>query len=215
MAHLRRSRRNEAGFTLIELLATVIIMGTIAAGIAGVVISYLKFTVDTQSRMTESQDLQFVTAYWQRDVASIGVRTNAYNDDESVHSFALEQSVNIGPCAAPAESTDVITLAWSEYESLVSEDVPTTVRVTYFARDNGPGYDLVRVRCGSSPTQVVVADNLTEPPGVECAGPSGTSCTGSGTNVPTSIDLTLTVSDVEGQGTTTYTETISGERRQT
>ncbi len=69
-----RTPRREDGFTLPELIITVTIIGIIAAGLTGVVISYLKTTTDTQSRLTESHDVQFAAAYWQRDVASIGVR---------------------------------------------------------------------------------------------------------------------------------------------
>ncbi|KRA37625.1 MULTISPECIES: prepilin-type N-terminal cleavage/methylation domain-containing protein [unclassified Nocardioides] len=215
IGRLRRARRDPSGFTLIELLITVVIMGTISAGIAGVVISYLKFSVDTQSRMTESQDLQFVTAYWQRDVASIGVRSNVYNDDEAVHSFALEQSVGLSACAGPSGSTPLVTLAWSEYSSLDSDASPTTIKVTYVTKPDGTRFDLIRVRCGTSPTTVEVADNLTATPVITCAGAGGSSCTGAGVNVPASVSLTLSILDAEGNGTTNYTETISGERRQT
>ena len=53
-ARLRALRRREDGFTLPELVITVTIIGIIAAGLTGVVISFLTTTTATQSRLTES-----------------------------------------------------------------------------------------------------------------------------------------------------------------
>lgn len=211
---VRRHRHDEAGFTLVEMIATVSIMGLIGAGIVGVVISYLRFTVDTQSRMTESQDIQFVTAYWQRDVASIGVR--GYDDDTTDKDarFPLQKSVNLAACGVPSGGgVPVITLAWSEYTSKDSEATPDLVKVTYFSRLAGTRYELIRVRCGSQPTQIVVADNLTAAPVPVCTGGGVTDCDSSG--VPTVITLPISVLDSEGNGTVAYSATLTGERRQT
>ena len=112
----------------------------------GVVISYLKTTTDTQSRLTESHDVQFAAAYWQRDVASIGVR----GWDSVTKTFPLQQSVNITPaCSLPA-GTRVVTLAWSEYTDLDSTATPTTITVSYVAETDTGGYNLLRVRCTGS-----------------------------------------------------------------
>lgn len=210
----RRRPAGDSGFTLVELLATISIMGFVVAGLTGILFNYLRTTTDTQSRMTESLDLQFVTAYWQRDVSSLGVRTNVYDDDEDVHSFGLLRSVNLGPCAGAG--TPVITLAWSDYVSKVSNDVPPTVKVTYVTRANGAGrLDLVRIRCGSEPSEVIVARNLTADPSVVCTGGGVSGCGDSSDKVPTQVALTLTISDPDGRGNTDLSETIVGERRQT
>ncbi|MFC5728189.1 MULTISPECIES: PulJ/GspJ family protein [Nocardioides] len=207
----RRRLREDAGFTLPELVITVAIMGIIASGLAGVVISYLKHTVDTQARLTESHDVQFAAAYWQRDVASIGVR-GAYDNDPAVHSFPLQQSVNVTPaCALPA-GTEVVTLAWSEYSSLSSTDPPVKVTVSYVAQLQGTTYDLLRVRCGTAPATVKVADNLSVVPTVKC---DGTAADCDASAVPVVVTMALTVVDPDGHGTSTYAATLTGERRQT
>ena len=96
---LRRRLSPDDGFTLVELVVTVGILGIIVVPLTGVVLAYLRNTVDTEARLTESHDVQFAAAYWQRDVASIGVRSNTY--DTASHSFPLAQSVGAcAPCCA-------------------------------------------------------------------------------------------------------------------
>lgn len=204
-----RYRRDDAGFTLVELIATVIIMSVIGAGIVGVVISYLRFTVDTQSRLTESQDVQFAAAYWQRDVASIGVRTY----DSGSKTFPLAQSVDISPACTLPSGTSVVTLAWSTFDSLDSTAVGPTVTVSYVARPDGSAFELVRVRCTGATidSTTAVAHSLNAVPTRTC----DIACNGTGANVPAVVELNLSVLDPEGNGTTAYTATLTGERRQT
>ena len=76
----------------------VAIIGIIGSALTGVVISYLKTTADTESRLVESHDVQFAAAYWQRDVSSIGVRSY----DPGTKTFPLQQSVNVTPACTPA-----------------------------------------------------------------------------------------------------------------
>ncbi len=215
MSRLRRRAGEDGGFTLVELVVTVAILGIIVVPLFGVVLSYLRTTVHTAARMTESQDVQLVAAYWQRDVASIGVRSGTY--DAASHSFPLQQSVDLPACALPAGATPAITLAWSEYDSLDSTAAPTTVKVTYASQPTTTGgYELRRVRCGSRPSEVRVADNLLAPPAVACVQPGGGStCTGGGGQVPVVVKLMLQVRDSTGHGSATYIATLSGERRQT
>jgi prepilin-type N-terminal cleavage/methylation domain-containing protein len=207
IARLRALRSQEDGFTLPEMLITITIIGVIAAGLAGVVISYAKTTTDTQSRLTESHDVQFAAAYWQRDVASIGVRSF----DSSTKTFPLQQSVDLTPaCSLPA-GTRVVTLAWSEYTSLDSTATPTTITISYVAEPDTGGYNLLRTRCTGSTvdSSFELMHSLNALPTVTC----DIACTSA--NVPTAVSLNVSVLDPDGHSTTAYTATLSGERRQT
>ena len=147
------------GFTLVELVITVAILGIIVVPLTGVVLAYLRNTVDTQSRLTESHDVQFAAAYWQRDVASIGVRSTTYDPAAAVHSYALLQSVNVAPsCALPSGMT-AATLAWSSYD-VTDPDHPTTVTVSYVAAQSNARWTLTRVRCTAAhvDSTITVAD---------------------------------------------------------
>lgn len=214
----RPARRHpDEGFTLVELVVSVAILAIVAAGLSGVVLSYLRNTVDTQARLTESAAVQFAAAYWQRDVASIGVRSTTYDTDASVHSFPLQQSVGLTACTLPANASAVVTLGWSEYASLGPTDTPTQVKVTYATRPAGGAFELLRVRCGSQPSTVQVAGSLAVVPTVTCrdADRTAVGCTGSGADVPAIVELSLTVHDASGTNLPTYQATLSGQRRQT
>lgn len=209
-ARLRALHRREDGFTLPELIITVTIIGIIATGLTGVVISYLRTTTDTQSRLTESHDVQFAAAYWQRDVASIGVRSY----DPGTKTFPLQQSVNVTPACNLPSGPRVVTLAWSEYTSSDSTAAPTTITVSYVAEPDAGGFNLLRVRCTGSAkdSSLEVMHSLDAVPTVTCV---PADCTGAGTNVPTVVEINVSVLDPEGRGTTALTATLSGERRQT
>jgi len=211
----RRRLGAEDGFTLVELVVTVAIVAMIVVPLTGVVLSYLRNTVDAEARLTESHDVQFAAAYWQRDVASIGVRSSTY--DAANHSFPLVQSVGLAPCGLPTGASAVVTLAWSEYTSMTSTDPPTTVKVTYATRPAGAIYELLRVRGGSQPSTVELANSLAAVPAVTChqADATTTPCSGAGADVPALVKLPLSVHDSSGHNLSTYTATLSGERRQT
>jgi prepilin-type N-terminal cleavage/methylation domain-containing protein len=215
----RQRSRDDAGFTLPELVMTVAIVGIIVAGLAGVVIRYLQDTVDTQARLTESHDVQFAAAYWQRDVASIGIRKTNY--EPANHTFELKRSVvesdELADCSLPG-GNPIVTLAWSDYDSLDSTADPRKVTVTYLTEADGSVYKLFRVRCtgGTVDSTVEVAHNLRVVPKIECTDADGdTDCEGAGQDVPTIVTLPLEIRDPEGRGTASYTAKLIGERRQT
>lgn len=214
----------DAGFTLIELVVTVSIVGIIAVPLTGVVIEYFKTTVATSARLSESHDVQFVAAYWQRDVASIGVRSPSFVNN----TYALQQSVFTGnsqpACPTLPSGTRVVTLAWSSYAlDLSASSSQTVTAVTYVAAPvttpSGTTYQLFRVGCSGSTISTLsrkftlrVADHLTSIPVPSCTGVSG--CNDS-TGVPTKITLPLMSTDPNNNDHTTYQQTLLGERRQT
>jgi prepilin-type N-terminal cleavage/methylation domain-containing protein len=206
-ARLRMPHREEGGFTLPELVITVTIIGIIAAGLTGVVISFLTTTTATQSRLTESSDVQFAAAYWQRDVASIGVRSY----DAGTKTFPLQQSVDVTPTCGLPSGTAVVTLAWSEYTSSDSTATPTRITVSYVAEPDTGGYNLLRIRCTEATVNstVELMHSLNALPTVSC----DIACDSA--NVPSAVSLSVSVLDPDGTGTTALTSTLAGERRQT
>jgi prepilin-type N-terminal cleavage/methylation domain-containing protein len=220
MSELRRRglKPGEDGFTLVELLITIVILGIIAFGLTGTVIRYLQDTAESQGRFNETHDVQFAAAYWQNDVSSLGVRSPTYVDDgNDVHTYPLLQSVNIPAACPQAPGTFVGRLAWSQFNSLTSNATPDLITVTYVSSGSGSGpYTLTRTKCTGSTVDstVRVARQLSSVPVMDCSGPAGTSCTGADTNVPTIIKLTLTARDPSKRDPSSYTATLTGERRQ-
>lgn len=213
----RQSAGGYDGFTLIELVICVAIVALISFALTGMVISYLSTANATSARLTESDDVQFAAAYWQRDVASLGVRSPTYDPSDTVHSYPLMPSVNVGHSCMLPSGTPVATLAWSSYV-VTSPDTPTTITVIYVAQLSGSRYQLLRVHCtGTAATPdstITVARNLTILPVLGCP-TAADSCTGAGASVPRVVTLTLTSSDPNNNDGSTYTATLTGERRVT
>lgn len=238
MLSLRRRASRSDGFTLIELILTVGIMMVIIVALTGVLLAYFKNTKATSARLTESSSVEFVAAYWQRDVSSIGVRGTTY--DQSTHSFPVKPSVSVstpatvtlsdgsqqtlasgsaGACgtAVAAAGTNVVTLSWNEYAS-TAPTAPNLVTVTYAL--SASGQTLTRIRCHYvASTSSWVADSsttlsshITGTPIVSC---DSASCSGV-SGLPNLITLKISVFDsINGQsGPQQYGVLLTGERRQ-
>jgi hypothetical protein len=82
------------------------------------------------------------------------------------------------------------------------------------------GTELHRVYCAGSSavtSDVVIAHDLVSPfATVDCADQSGatTDCGGSGAAVPATVSLHLTIHDPQSTAGSTYTVTLTGQRRQ-
>lgn len=214
-------RRDDAGFTLIELLLVVVITGVVAVPFGGVVLSILRNTDDTTSRLSESHDVQIASAYFARDVSAVGVR----DWSDSAGSYPLLQSVELDPtaaggrypCGAASLPSAVVRLAWDDYTTLPdagtgASGVTSVMRVAYIVRTVNGEQQLHRVACAGSATptsDVVLAHNV-----VSVAAACNVACTGSGSNVPRTVSLTVTVHGARSTASNLVT-TLTGDRRQT
>lgn len=211
MRRLRQLRTAaDRGFTLVELLITTVILGIIAVPLTSVVITFFLNSSNTTARLSESHDAQITNAYWQQDVASLGVR-GEYDQNQSTYPLqtSVDTSGNLLACKSALPSGSVVAaLAWNQYN--ISGQA-TQVGVAYIAQPNDTRYKLVRARCtGSSLDSVAtMARYLTAVPSVSCPGLA--SCDNA---IPSTMTLTMTVSDPTGKNPP-LAVTFTGQRRQT
>lgn len=209
-----RAMRGEGGFTLIEMVMSVTILGIISATLLGVMLQYLSTAGDTGARLNESTDQQFISAYWQNDVSSLGRRSLTV----ATATFATEQSVFVGSAGpggcGSAVGPVVVVFAWNEFEV----DAPaadrawdtTAQEVAYVTVPSGSRMLLQRVRCsnGSITSRQSVAHHLTGTPTISC----DTSC--GAASPPNRVSMTFTVKDADNLESQGYTTTVSADRRQ-
>lgn len=211
---LRRAG-SDAGFTLIELLLTITIMGVITLPVGNLLIGFLHNSKATTARLTESHDAQISAAYFAQDVASLGTR----DWTDTVTPYAYLQSVELNapatgglyPCGASGLPNAVIRLAWDDYPSAAGA-APMQTRAAYVIETVGGEQQLHRITCSGSATpvtDVVLAHDL-----VSATASCASSCTGSGSNLPRRITLGLTIADPASEPGTSYSVTLTGDRRQ-
>jgi prepilin-type N-terminal cleavage/methylation domain-containing protein len=207
--------RNDDGFTLMEVVMSVAILGIITVALTGVVLQHLKVSRSTQTRLSESTDQQFVSAYWQQDVSSLGRRgLDAADPADPVptkQSVWLDAAAPDG-CGNSVPGDVVVAFAWNEY--VVGATNPdngwdaTSQEVAYVADQAGSQWTLVRVRCDAGAVdRHIVAHHLVEKPEVTC----DPSC---GPALPRTVSIKLKVQDLSGSTSTGYTTTLTADRRQ-
>lgn len=209
------SARRDGGFTLIELLITVVIMGVITIPLGNLIIEYFQNAAQTTGRLAESHDAQIAAVYFAQDAASIGTR--------DATTGVLKQSVWQGSASgAPytcGSATPVVLFAWDQYNSASISSGATVIEVAYQVNTVGTERQLQRVYCGgpsATPSMAVLGHDLdpSTDPSVTCL-LSGTAeaCGNSGSNTPTTVQLTLTMKDAADSAN--YQVTLTGQRRQT
>lgn len=220
-------RRHEDGFTLIELVITVTILSIITVALVEVVFAYVQNSNSTSTRLNESSDQQFASAYWQQDVSSLGS-----HGDPSGGTLPSAQGVwtdGSSSGCAPSSGTVIAMFAWKDYGTASTTD-PTLAwsgatqnYATYYwktvTNTNGTQQvQLWRKRCGASNSDFVLARYLTAPPTVGCTDSSGAtvSCSVTTPAFPADVSITLTVRDrsLGVPDSTGYTTTLTAERRQ-
>jgi prepilin-type N-terminal cleavage/methylation domain-containing protein len=207
-----RATRPDAGFTLIELLITVVILSVITLPLANFVLSYLTNYTQTQSRMSESHDIQIATAYFSQDVANTGLRDTSDGAQQSVWTTGFPA----GSCASAISGTPLLLLAWDEYRwdsSTGTAPAPTVDSVAYISDANG----LERAYCQGTAVAAstlqssnTVVHNFTSAT-VGCPS-SASAC--AGVPAPAIVNLTITIAADASGSTAPAPIVLSGERRQ-
>ena len=210
---LSRRRPGDAGFTLIELLVSVTILGLIAFPLGNVMIGFLRNSNDTTGRLAESHDAQISAAYFAQDVASLGARD--WTDTVTPYAYlqSVELSVPSGQGLYPCGSWDaVIRLAWDDYPNGANA-APVQTRAAYVIETVAGRQQLHRITCAGNATpvtDVVLAHDL-----VSASAACATDCAGTGSALPRRITLSLTIADPASTPGSSYSVTLTGDRRQT
>lgn len=218
--------RDDDGFTLIELVITVAIVAIISMALIGTVWEYLRLGNQTSTRLNESTDQEFVSAYWQQDVSSLGDHGFAVGaaapifDAQAVWQGALPPGLPAS-CASLVTGTPLISLAWSEYPGDPDSTITWTNKTPNYAIYFTSGAQMYRVRCGTTSTKLIVARHLdpSNPPTTACADASGAvvGCPDATHPAPPwSVSMTISVRDATQAvpASTAYRATLKAQRRQ-
>ncbi|MGN6723486.1 MAG: PulJ/GspJ family protein [Marmoricola sp.] len=233
-----RTARDE-GLTLIELVVTVAVMSIIMGSLVGMVFLFMRTSTDASTKMNESTDQQFASAFWQQDVSSLGVRGtpagvgNPIPTSQSVWTFSSPSNAPSGlpgPCAGQANT--IAAFAWNDYQGVPTAG-PSASSGAWSGSPNAAVYylktatntnkthqlQLWRMRCGDQGSNNVLARFLdpNKAPTVACFDSSGANALCSSTSpLPATIRLTMTVRDLSrsNHAPTGYTTILTADRRQ-
>lgn len=216
----RRARRDDAGFTLIELVITIAIMAIITIPLGNFMLQYLTTYNDTQTRLSDSHDMQIAAAYFSQDVGNTGLRDAVTTTPkQSIWIPAAPPAPGGFPttyCGSSLGGTTLLLLGWDDWSDVAQTGSDSIDSVSYFIL----GGTLHRVYCSGgttiqtsttvqSSTTVVYnivypdTENLTP---VTCS----TSCVGA--PPPATVSFKLSIKG--GTDKTVSYVTLSGQRRQ-
>lgn len=189
--------RREDGFTLIELMVVLSIMTVVLAAVGTAIITVLKITDDTSSRMSESHDAQLASAYFANDVESAVTVTTT--------------SGGYGPCG---NSNAIVNFEWKDIGiGNTNTAVATSTVASYATSTVGTQIRLERQFCERGPSSAVYNLARTDAIATLVQSVSPLSCDPVGCACPQSVSpgfctVTLDVTDNSG-----YRFTLTGTRR--
>jgi prepilin-type N-terminal cleavage/methylation domain-containing protein len=215
---IRSLGAEDNGFTLVELLITIFVLGVIVAPLSAILIFHLRNSDATVARMNESHDAQLAASYFAQDVQAIGVRGDYTSTAEPSFVQSVETNVAVAggmfPCGTAGTPDAVVRFAWDDFDDAAVAS-RTQKRIAYVVE----GSELHRIECGGSAavvTDVTIADDLVAPmPSVSCTNPAGVAMSCTGSTLPASVSVVLTIKDPDSGSDTPYEVTLTGHRRQT
>lgn len=210
--------RDDSGFTLIELLVTISILSIVMITLTAMVFEYMRQSNETSTRINASSDQQFVSAYWQQDVSSLGLHAQP-----SGGAIPSAQAVWVGSSPNCSVTNPVVSFSWRDYKNADTTDVNLAWSqgvlntAAYYTTTAGGQTILHRKRCGDTTSDIVLARYLTAVPQVTCADTAGVAAScGASSPYPASVSIRLVVEDLgeKVHSSTGYTTTLTAQRRQ-